>query len=152
MTRTEKLARYLADSFQRAYLVGHWDCIVFVSMWADLMEGGHSCPPDRPSHTGTIRDTYTSEDFGRERWAPESINAAISSHLKAAGWEVVERPAQGQPWPFQLGDIVLTNLQHPGIWDGEKIIAQPANAAGVLHIHPRHAHGGFRFLRGAASL
>ena len=31
--------------------------------------------------------------------------------------------------------------------DGEKIVAQPANAAGVLHIHPRHARGGLRWPR-----
>lgn len=138
MTRSEQLASYLKESFERTYLVGHWDCIIFVAMWADLLEGS-----DR--HTSRIRDTYTNETHGRERWAPESINAAVSAQLMAAGWEVVTRTEKGQPWPFQPGDIVLTNLQHPGIWDGEKIVAQPANAVGVLHIHPRHARAGLRW-------
>lgn len=136
MTRSEQLAAYLKESFNRTYLVGHWDCIIFISMWADQLAG--------QDHTSTFRDTYTTEEAGRERWAFPDVNTAISYHLLGAGWQKVERPAPGEPLSLEVGDIVLTKLHHPGIWDGKKIVAQPANATGQLHIHPRHISGGLR--------
>jgi len=131
MTLSEKLDAYLQESFNRHYLVGHWDCIIFVAMWADLISG--------QSHTETLRDTYTSEESGREKWVPSSTNDAIVWALQREGWQKI-KPGE----PFEVGDIILTNLHHPGIWDGEKIVAQPANATGLLYIQAGHSCGGLR--------
>lgn len=131
MTRSEQLAAYLQESFERTYLVGHWDCIIFIAMWADLISG--------QNHTATLRDTYTSEEAGRERWVARSINDSIRWTLQTEGWHLIKR---GEP--LEVGDIVLTNLHHPGIWDGEKIVAQPANATGMLSMHPRHTQRALR--------
>lgn len=137
MTRSELLAAYLEEAWGRPYLVGHWDCIIFVSMWADRLAGG--------DHTAALRDTYTTEQRGRELYAPGGINLAILQRLTDAGWHAVKRGESGKLVDsLQPGDIVLTNLDHPGVWTGDSVAAQPARAAGLLKIHPRHVVGALR--------
>lgn len=129
MSRADQLARFLADHWGRPYELGTWDCILFVAAWADILDG--------QGHVARLRGTYGTEAAGLARLAPHGINAAISETLGTCGWETVGPP-------YELGDIVLTDLGHPGVWDGTRILAQPARAAGVLQIHPRHAISGMR--------
>lgn len=131
MSRAEQLDAFLREAWDCAYLVGHWDCVMFVAAWADRISG--------QDHLATLQDTYTNEAEGRLRHAPGGISAAIRWALLQAGWIDVKRG------DLAAGDIVFTNLEHPGIWDGEKIVAQPARAAGLLHVHPRHLKGGMRW-------
>jgi len=132
MRRSDQLARFLADHWGRPYELGTWDCILFIATWAGTLDG--------QGHAADLRGTYGTETAGLARLAPHGINAAIAARLATGGWEPVGPP-------YEVGDIVLTDLGHPGVWDGTRILAQPARATGLLQIHPRHAVSGLRWPR-----
>jgi len=152
-TRADLLKQYLAEAWGRPYLVGHWDCIIFVAMWADTVAAAARRRPSEgrlaPSdliHTAALRDTYTTEQRGRELYAPGGINLAILQRLTDSGWQAVKRGESGKLVDvLEPGDIVLTNLDHPGIWTGDSIAAQPARASGILKFHAGHGTGGLRW-------
>ena len=135
MSRTELLDQFLAEVWGRPYQIGKWDCILFIAAWADLLAGSSGVPPGSSSSslTAALRGRYTTEHEAIRNFAPQGINPAIAATLAAHGWHFVPASA------FHPGDIILTDLHHPGIWNGAAILAQPARSTGLLHLHPRHA-------------
>lgn len=134
MNCSHLLAAFLAEVWGRPYQVGEWDCVLFITAWADRISG--STTPLRKE----LMHGYQTEAAGIRRFARNGINVAVHANLIHQGWREMV-PAVG----FQVGDIVLTDLEHPGIWDGLAIAAQPARSTGLLRLHPRHARLGLRW-------
>jgi hypothetical protein len=133
ISRSSLLSRFLEEAWGRPYQLGQWDCILFIAAWADrlMTQGGGASRA--PSLTAALHGQYTTEAGAIRQLAPNGINAAIQAALTRRGWK--ERlPVDG----FQPGDIILTDLHHPGIYDGRSILAQPARSSGLLHLYPSH--------------
>jgi hypothetical protein len=135
MTRAEQLDQFLAEVWGRPYQLGQWDCILFIAAWADLLQG-------TDTFTLQFRGQYTTESQAIRQFARHGINLAIAETLTSHGLHEMPIRRGGTPVP---GDIILTDLHHPGIWDGLAIVAQPARSTGILHLHPRHANRAFRW-------
>jgi hypothetical protein len=133
--RSSLLNAFLSEVWGRRYQLGQWDCILFIAAWADRLHfPGRADRPGPPiSFTDRFRGKYSTEEGGLRRFARHGINPAITAALLQHGWNRVP------DYTFLPGDIILTDLFHPGIWDGSKIVAQPARATGLLHLLPSHA-------------
>lgn len=134
MNRSHRLDAFLSEVWGRPYQIGEWDCVLFIAAWADRLSG--SAKP----FSRELKGGYWSEAEGFRRFASNGLNVAVHVNLVQQGWREMV-PAVG----FQVGDIVLTDLHHPGIWDGSKIVAQPARASGLLSLHPSHAVSALRW-------
>ena len=140
-SRAALLADFLAEVWGRPYQLGQWDCILFIAAWADRVAAASCCRPNPlPSLTAALHGQYTTEADAIRQLAPNGINAAILANLVHQGWREIV-PVTG----FLPGDIILTDLAHPGIWDGEAVVAQPARSRGRLFIHTSHASVGLRW-------
>lgn len=136
----ELLAAYLKSTFGQRYRPGTHDCITFIARWADDLAG-----TDRLSE---FRNTYTTKFQGLHKHLQGvSLPAAISSRLLADGWQ--ELPSGEEP---QIGDIVLTDLDQPGIWNGRTIVLQIVGAAGHAYLHRRHLRAAYRWPSPPSSL
>lgn len=115
------LDSYLAETFALEYREGEWDCMIFAATWADRIAG--SCIVER------IRGSYKTKLEGFRKWGcpPEAVRGILWQE----GWRRVQTP--------EIGDIVTTDLQAPGIWAGDAIVALPFTASGHGFLHPRHA-------------
>jgi hypothetical protein len=70
---------------------------------------------------------------------PPADSAAFHSEFN------VGRSMFDVPPPFQTGDIILTDGDHPGIWRGKSIVATAFGFAGHAYIHRRHATAALRW-------
>lgn len=140
-SRQALLTDFLAEVWGRPYQLGQWDCILFIAAWADRLMAQGGGASRAPSLTSQFHGQYTTEAQAIRRFARHGINQAITTTLNAHGWQKIPiTPHSPLPDPhFLPGDIILTDLHHPGIWKGAKIVAQPARASGLLHVHFRHA-------------
>ncbi|MDB6078761.1 MAG: hypothetical protein JWO82_2508 [Akkermansiaceae bacterium] len=105
---------------------GQWDCVLFIAAWADLVTGS--------DHLGHYRGLYATHFGGLRIAGPEGICGAVRRTLRGAGWSEVVDPAE-----FRPGDVVLTTLDHPGIWAGDCIASAARGAAGHTFLHPSQA-------------
>lgn len=127
-------AEHIAAAAEKPYSPGNHDCVTFIAAWADHVSGS--------SHLACLEKTYVTKWEGMSRHkATSGICEAIARTLTAAGWALVQKG------DLQEGDIVLTNLDHPGIYHASRIHAQPLGCTGTLAFHPRHAKGGLRWQR-----
>ncbi|MCW1917067.1 hypothetical protein OJ996_25990 [Luteolibacter sp. GHJ8] len=146
MNRSELLAAYLAEVWGRPYRIGQWDCILFIAEWADRLMAHETDGDRQPDFAGQLRGAYTTEREGIAIFtARTGLNAAIATGLTIHDWQLIPIRSRDIPVPdaqtpcLAPGDIILTDLHHPGIWDGAAIVAQPAKSSGLLRLHPRHA-------------
>jgi hypothetical protein len=137
MNRSDLLAAYLAEVWGRPYQIGQWDCILFIAEWADRLMAHETGGDRQPDFAEQLRGAYTSEREGIAIFtARTGLNAAIATALTVHDWVPCEIST------LDPGDLVLTDLHHPGIWDGTAIVAQPARLSGVLRLHLSHAVAG----------
>ena len=132
--RSSLLNAFLAEVWGRSYQLGQWDCILFIAAWADRLQGTETFTPQLRGHYSTEREGLAIFT------ARTGINAAIAATLTAHGWHEVPLRRGDTPVPGHLhpGDIILTDLHHPGIYDGHAILAHPARSCGLLLLHPSH--------------
>jgi len=127
------LDHHLRESFGHRYKPGEHDCVLFLATWADRVAGS--------TIAAELRGTYTTHFQGLRRHAAKTtICAAVEARLIAAGWQLVPGSAE-----FQEGDIILTDIDHPGIWRGKSIVATAFGAAGHAYLHRRHATAALRW-------
>ena len=124
---------HLKETFGLRYKPGEHDCVLFLAKWADIVAGS--------TIEADLRGTYTTHFQGLRRHAARStICGAVQTRLLAAGWHLVPGTAE-----FQEGDIILTDIDHPGIWRGKSIVATAFGAAGHAYLHRRHATAALRW-------
>jgi hypothetical protein len=126
--RSSLLSQFLAEVWGRPYQLGQWDCILFIAAWADRVQGGETI-------TRQFRGQYSTEFQAIRQFAKQGINLAIARTLTRHGWHAMPKRGGGTPIP---GDIILTDLHHPGVWDGGGIVCQAARASGHLRLHAHH--------------
>jgi hypothetical protein len=124
------LSTYLHTAAQTRYQIGLHDCITHISRLADLLAG--------TDITGALSGTYATKWGGLARHAKGGLAEAIRTHLLHHGFTLA-------PPPYQNADIILTDLDHPGIWFENQIHAQPVACTGTLTLHPRHAKQALRW-------
>ena len=131
---TEILTQYLRETFGQRYQPGTHDCVLFVAGWADLLSGSN--------HAELLRGSYQTHFQGLKKHVGKSssICDAVRRTLLAAGWKLV--PGQDH---FLTGDIILTDIDHPGIWRDKSIVATAFGAAGHSYLHVRHATAALRW-------
>lgn len=125
------LKAYLTEASEKTYRPGLHDCATLIAGWADAVSGS--------DHKGDMLGTYASKWKGLERYAAIGVCPAVCARLMGCGWVVVDSA------DLEDGDIVLTDLDHPGIFYDSGIWAQPMGCAGSLIIHRKHAKGGLRW-------
>ena len=124
---------HLRESFGHRYQPGQHDCVLFLATWADRLTGS--------AIAAELRGTYTTHFQGLRRHAAKStICQSVESRLLAAGWRLVPGTEA-----FLEGDIILTDIDHPGIWRGKSIVATAFGAAGHAYLHRRHATAALRW-------
>jgi hypothetical protein len=127
------LDEHLKQTFGLRYKPGEHDCVLFLARWADIVAGS--------SIENELRGTYATHFQGLRRHAAKTtICGAVEARLLAAGWQLVPGTAE-----FQKGDIILTDIDHPGIWRGKSIVATAFGAAGHAYLHRRHATAALRW-------
>lgn len=126
-----ELETYLTEARESAYEPGLHDCVTFVAGWADMQSGA--------DHAGSLLGTYASKWKGLARYAATGVCAAVRVRLVGCGWVSVAAE------DLQDGDIVLTDMDHPGIYFEGAIWAQPLACAGSLILHKNHAKEGLRW-------
>jgi hypothetical protein len=131
---------HLKETFGLRYQPGEHDCVLFLARWADIVAGS--------AIEAELRGSYTTHFQGLRRHAPKStICGSVEARLLAAGWQLV--PGKEE---FREGDIILTDIDHPGIWRGKSIVATAFGAAGHAYLHRRHATSALRWPGGAPAL
>jgi hypothetical protein len=128
------LDQHLRDTFGVRYQPGRHDCVLFIAVWADLLTGS--------THAEKLRGTYTTHFQGLRHHvgAGATICQRVQETLLAAGWVLLPHVME-----FQTGDVILTDIDHPGIWRGKSIVATAFGAAGHAYLHRRHATAALRF-------
>lgn len=124
------LSAYLDAAAQCRYSPGKHDCITFLAGWVDGISG--------TTFGNDVR--YSTKWRGLAQHAPAGVCNAVRAALVGAGWIEVEADA------IKDGDVVLTDLDHPGIWHRGTIRCQPVGCAGGLFLNARHAKGGLRWV------
>lgn len=124
---------HLKETFGLRYKPGEHDCVLFLAGWADIVAG--------TSIAAELRGSYGTHFQGLRRHAAKTtICGAVEARLLAAGWQLVPGTAE-----FREGDIILTDIDHPGIWRGKSIVATAFGAAGHAYLHRRHATAALRW-------
>ncbi len=121
----ESLDELLTTAAAKPYRPGTHDCVTLIAQWADLLTGSN--------HLQNLSGTYATKFQGLGRHTTGSVCAAIRVHLLNHGWQ--ETPIAS----LKQGDIVLTDVDHPGIFHSGTIHAQPFGCTGALQLHPNHA-------------
>ena len=133
---TSTLDTFLRTNFGKPYVPGQHDCVLFIAEWADLISGS--------AHAESIRGTYETHFAGLRIHVKShgSISFAVKDRLLKAGWSLVT-PGD----PYETGDVILTDGDHPGIWRGKSIVATAFGFGGHAYIHRRHATGALRWIK-----
>lgn len=126
---SDQLDGYLMQSFGWPYQDGVHDCALFCARWIDQVCGSDTYG----QHVGQ----YQSKMEGVRKFGMPSER--VRQCITDLGWT--------RAGNLRTGDIVLTDLDTAGIWDGDAIVMQATPASGHAYLHSRHVKEVWRWDR-----